>query len=326
MSDILERPLRVGLVGAGRIARQHLAAMARLPELVPAGITSRTRERAEELAREFGVPLVADSPAELVRQGGLDALMVLVPPQTMAKMAVECMTFGLPLFLEKPVGLCVAEAEEAANAARRACVPAMVGFNRRHYSVFRKGLELIRSRGRLLSVIIEGSERMAQVHASGLFGPETLRGWLFANATHTIDLLRHFGGEPEDVLALSTSLHEPLGDQFAACLRFAGGCLGSYTANWHSPGGWAVTLKGEGVSVDFRPLETGRAVFADGSAESLEADAEEEGVKPGFLGQLRSFAAMVRTGRVEAPSQDLDGALLTMRLAASLAENVRILH
>jgi predicted dehydrogenase len=312
-------PIRIGLVGAGLIARQHLLAMARVPGLTPAGISSRTRGKAEELAAEFAIPLVAETPEELAK--GVDALMVLVSPQAMAPLALRLLPLGLPLFLEKPVGLCVAEAEDVAQAARRTRTPNMVGFNRRYYSVFAKGLEKIRERGRLLSVLIEGSERMAVARGTGRFSEDVLRAWLFANATHTIDLLRYFGGEPEDVHALCASLHEPLGDQFAASLRFPGGVLGSYTANWHSPGGWGVVLKGEGVSVEFRPLETGRVTYADGTTEVIEVDASEAGVKPGFVGQLAAFERLARTGELAEPSQDLEGALLTMRLAARLAAN-----
>ncbi|MHC1699426.1 MAG: Gfo/Idh/MocA family protein [Humidesulfovibrio sp.] len=317
------RPLRVGLIGAGLIARQHLAAMRRVPELLAVGVASRTRARAEALAAEFGLAQVADSPEDLVRQARPDALMVLVSPQAMAPLAAQCLDFGLPLFLEKPVGLGVEEAEEVALLAARRRVPNMVGFNRRHYSIFRQGLERVLARGRLLSVIVEGSERMSAARATGRFTDEVLRAWIFANATHTIDLLRHFGGEPEDVCAFATSLHEPLGDQFAACLRFPGGVLGSYTGNWHSPGGWAVVLKGEGATAEFRPLETCRMSYADGTTETLEPDADDAAVKPGFTGQLRAFAALARTGLLAAPCQDLSGALLTMRLAGRLIAPVR---
>lgn len=312
-------PIRVGLIGAGLIARQHLLALAKNPQFVPVGMASRTRAKAQALAEEFGLPLVADTPAELVDKTRPDALLVLVSPQAMAQVTMQCLPFGLPLFLEKPVGLSVAEAEDVARAAREAKALTLVGFNRRHYSVFAKGLAKIRERGRLLAVHIEGSERMALARNSGRFTEGVLRAWLFANATHTIDMLRHFGGEPEVVHALSSSLHEPLGDQFAACLRFPGGVLGSYVANWHSPGGWGVVLKGEGVSVEFRPLETGRVTCADGTAEVIEPDADEAGIKAGFAGQLRAFARLVRTGELALPSQDLEGALLTMRLAEQLA-------
>jgi len=315
-----EKPVRIGLIGAGNIARQHLLAMARLADVEAVGLTSRTRAKAEALAGEFAVPLVADSPRELVEQARPDALMVLVPPQTMAAMTHSCLDLGLPLFLEKPVGLSVAEAEDVARAAAAQGARTMVGFNRRHYSVFRQGMEKIRERGRLLAVLVEGNERMNVVRGTKRFSEEVIRAWLFANATHTIDLLRHFGGEPEQVLSLCSSLREPLGDQFAACLRFAGGALGSYTANWHSPGGWGVVLKGEGVTVEFKPLETGRVTYADGTALTLEPDAADQGVKPGFVAQLAAFARLVRTGRLDAPCQDLAGALLTMRLAARLAE------
>lgn len=319
MTASLSAPIRIGLIGAGLIARQHLLALAKNPEFVPVGMASRTRAKAQALAEEFGVPLVADTPAELVDAARPDALMVLVSPQAMAPLTLSCLDFGLPLFLEKPVGLSVPEAEEVARAGRKAKARTLVGFNRRHYSIFAKGLDRIRERGRLLAVHIEGSERMAVARGTGRFSEDVLRAWLFANATHTIDMLRHFGGEPEVVHALCSSLHEPLGDQFAACLRFPGGVLGSYVANWHSPGGWGVVLKGEGVSVEFRPLETGRVTYADGSVEAIEADADEAGIKAGFAGQLRAFARLVRTGELAPPSQNLEGALLTMRLAERLA-------
>jgi predicted dehydrogenase len=318
-----EAPLRVGLIGAGLIARQHLTAMRRVPGLLPVGLCSRTRTKAETLAAEFGIGQVFDSPEELVRQAGLDALMVLVSPQAVAGLALQCLEFGLPLFLEKPVGLSVAEAERVAGRAAETGVPNMVGFNRRHYSIFQQGLERVLACGRLLAVHVEGSERMNVVRATGRFTDEVLRAWVFANATHTIDLLRHFGGEPEEVCAFASSLHEPLGDQFAACLRFPGGVLGSFTGNWHSPGGWAVVLKGEGVTAEFRPLETCRLAFADGTTEILEPDADDAAAKPGFSAQLRAFAGLVRTGLLAPPSQDLAGALLTMRLAGRLIKQVR---
>lgn len=313
------QPLRLGLLGAGLIARQHLLALARATGIQAVGIASRTRSKAETLAAEFGLPHVAGSAEELVAAARPDALLVLVSPEAMAPVAANCLELGLPLFLEKPVGLCVAEAENIARLAAEKRVPNMVGYNRRHYSVFRKGLERLRQHGRLLAVHIEGSERMAVARATGRFSEATLRGWLYANATHTIDLLRHFGGEPEEVHALCASLREPLGDQFAACLRFPGGVLGSYTANWHSPGGWGVVLKGEGVTVEFRPLETCRVTLADGTTEVIEPDQEDVGVKPGFPGQLAAFAQLVRTGVLASPSQDLEGALATMRLAERLS-------
>lgn len=314
-------PLRLGLIGAGNIARQHLAAAARVGRSLGvevAGIASRTRAKAEALAAEFGVPRVFDTPAELVASARPHGLMVLVSVDQMAPMATTCLDFGLPLFLEKPVGLSAAEAEGVAQAAAAKGVPNMVGYNRRHYSIFARGLARVLERGRLLAVHVEGNERMGVVRGLGRFSEEVLRGWIFANGTHTIDLLRHFGGEPCEVHAVCASLREPLGDQFAACLRFPCGALGTYTANWYSPGGWGVVLKGEGVTAEFKPLETCRVTYADGTVETLEPDADDAAVKPGFCGQLGAFAGLVRTGRLAPPSQDLFGALETMRLAERL--------
>jgi len=52
----------------------------------------------------------------------------------------------------------------------------------------------------------------------------------------------------------------------------------------------------------------------------IEPDACEAGLKAGFAGQLAAFAQLARTGALAAPAQNLEGALLTMRLAERLAQ------
>ncbi len=312
-------PVRIGIVGAGTIARAHLAVLRDLPGVTVAGITSRTRERAEALAREFGVPVCSADLETLMRETAPDGLMVLVSVDRMSDAAGRALACGVPVFLEKPPGLSPQEARDLAAAARRQGVPTMVGYNRRFYSVFHKGLEIVRRAGRLLGLAVEGHERMWRVRAGGSFSAEVLDRWLFANGTHTVDLLRFFGGEPREVFAIHESLREAAGDQFAATLRMENGALAQYTAHWYSPGGWGVVLYGEGVTVRFRPLERGVWVDRDLVEHPLEPDEEDLRYKPGFHRQAEAFRDLIRTGRPVWPALDLEGACATMDLAARLA-------
>ena len=89
----------------------------------------------------------------------------------------------------------------------------MVGFNRRYYSIFHKGLDVIDKHGRLLGVSIEGHERFWKIVNGGF--PDTVKeNWIYANSTHTIDLLRLLGGEIKSIHTLSKRLKEKNGDQF----------------------------------------------------------------------------------------------------------------
>ena len=83
MSDSPQRPIRVGLIGAGLIARQHLLALAKSPDFETIGLASRTREKAQALAEEFSLPMVADSPEELAREDLAHARMTTAYAQSL---------------------------------------------------------------------------------------------------------------------------------------------------------------------------------------------------------------------------------------------------
>jgi predicted dehydrogenase len=312
------REVRIGVIGAGRIAAKHLEALSAVPEARLVGMTSRTRARAESLAAQFGGAPVFDDAESLVRHSEPDALMVLVSAAALRTVTREALAHRLPLFIEKPAGLAPAETEELARTADLLGVRTMVGYNRRHYSIFRSGIDIIRSRGPLLGVLVEGHERIDAVRASGNHPEAVLDSWLYANATHTIDLLRFFGGEAAAMQCMTHRRREPLGDQFAAIIDFESGALGHYVAHWLSPAGWRVVLYGDGVTVEFKPLESGRWTNSAGESREIAPSAEDQRFKPGFFGQIRAFCDLVRDATVRSP-EDLWGAHRTMLLAERLA-------
>ena len=312
-------PLRIAVVGAGRIAAKHLEVLRELPAVSVAAICSRTRTKAEKLAQQFGVRTVADDMGLLVRETRPDALLILVSAASVYPVALEALEFGLPLFIEKPAGLDPEETGRLAERARARGVPNMVGYNRRFYSVFHRGIDLLRKSGRLLGVAVEGHERIDRIRAAGSHPERVLQAWLYANATHTIDLLRFFGGEVRDLRGFARRQREPLVDGIAAALEFENGALGQYGAHWLSPAGWRASLYGEGLSVEFAPLESGRWTDADGKHGSLVPSPEDARFKPGFFGQMQAFCALAHGGTLAWPATDLEGAHATMRLAEALA-------
>ena len=309
---------RIGIIGAGSMARQHLAVLRAVEGIQPVGIVSRTKSKAEDLAREYRTSCF-DHVDDLIKEARPDALMVLVSEDQMFTVASAVIPYGLPLFIEKPPGLVPEEAQQLVRLADEYKVKTMVGFNRRYYSVFHKGLEVIRRHGPLLGVMVEGHERFWRVRNSGKFKPAVMDQWIYANSTHTIDLLHFFGGTIQDVTALARAYKEPRGDQFGALVAFASGTIGQYQAYWYSPGGWRVVLYGDGVTVEFKPLEQGRWTDTDFKTHDIEPNAEDVRFKPGFYRQMKMFGEMVREGKQPWPILDLAGAYETMRLAQRIA-------
>ena len=277
------------------------------------GITSRTISKAEEISNDYQIDRVYNNVYELIEKCAVDALLVFVSADQVFTVTEKLIPQKIPLFIEKPPGLVPEETDTLFKLADENGTKNMVGYNRRFYSVFHKGIEIIKKSGRLLGVSVEGHERFWKVVNKK---PQNiLDNWLYANSTHTIDLLRFFGGEITSFNTISKSFKEKNGDQFVATVEFESGSLGTYTAYWYSPGGWSVALYGEGVTVIFKPLEESKWIDANFTEYKIEPDEIDKKYKPGFCGQLKAFCNMLKNGSLEWPGQDLAGALKTMQLA-----------
>lgn len=318
--NIFMKKVRLGLIGAGWIAAQHVKVINGLADEVEAlGVYSRTFTKAENFSKEFGIPLCARSIEELVQKVSPDALLVLVNADQVELVVRQLIErYRLPIFIEKPAGLTPEQNKGLCDLARSHRVNTMVGFNRRYYSIFHKGLDIIRQHGQLRGVSIEDHERMWRIRGSNKYSDEVLENWVYVNSTHMIDLLRFFGGEPRSVSAAIHSRIERKGDQVAAIMELDSGTIGNYSAHWYSPGGWRVVLYGDEVTVEFKPLESGWWIDKDLKVTEIIPDEADIKFKPGLYNQMKAFVALVREGRMDSFALNLDGAYKTMLLAEKL--------
>jgi myo-inositol 2-dehydrogenase/D-chiro-inositol 1-dehydrogenase len=124
-------PLRVGVIGVGRIGRMHAELLARQ---VPGAAVGAVYDAAGALARDVGDALavpVADSVDELLASPEVDAVAICSSTDTHADLLVAAASAGKAIFCEKPVSLDLAEVDRALGAVDAAGVPFQIGFNRR---------------------------------------------------------------------------------------------------------------------------------------------------------------------------------------------------
>ena len=278
------------------------------------GITSRTISKAEKLAKNFHIKNIYENIDNLIENCAVDALMILVSADHIFNVTKKLLPIHIPLFIEKPPGLIPEQTKILAKLADKNGTINMVGYNRRYYSIFHKGLEIIHKHGRLFGIAVEGHERFWKIGDSSI--SEKIReNWIYANSTHTIDLLNLFGGGVKKINALKNNFKEKNGDQFAVALEFETGVIGTYTSHWYSPGGWSVKLYGDGITVVFEPLEAGVWIDKDFQKYKIDPDKIDIKFKPGFFQQMEAFINMVKTGKLEHPGMSLENALKTMLLA-----------
>jgi predicted dehydrogenase len=124
-------PLRVGLLGASRIAPAAVVEpAARLADVEVVAVAARDRSRAERFARKHGIPRVLDSYAALVADPAVDVVYNPLPNGLHGHWTIAALEHGKPVLCEKPF---TANAEEAARVKQVADDTGLVVMEAFHY-------------------------------------------------------------------------------------------------------------------------------------------------------------------------------------------------
>jgi perosamine synthetase len=116
----MQRPVRVGIVGVGFIAREHARALAMMPggaTLVAAADVSC--DRLAEFADTFKVPGLFGSAAELIADPTVDLVTVATPPSAHEEPALAALAAGKYVLCEKPLAHSLASARRILEAEAR---------------------------------------------------------------------------------------------------------------------------------------------------------------------------------------------------------------
>ena len=123
-------PLRMGILGVGRIGRMHAGLLLReVPGTTVTAVADALPEVARNVADSLGV--VAMEIDELLASDEVDAVAICTSTDTHVDLIIRAASAGKAILCEKPVSLDLAEVERALAAVEAAGVPFMVGFNRR---------------------------------------------------------------------------------------------------------------------------------------------------------------------------------------------------
>ena len=125
------RPVRVGVLGTGRIGSMHAELLAhRVSGAALGAVYDVDADSAKATARRLRVE-AAVGPDELIRSDDVDAVAVCTSTDTHVELVEAAAAAGKPIFCEKPISHDLEHVDRALRAVDRAGVPFMVGFNRR---------------------------------------------------------------------------------------------------------------------------------------------------------------------------------------------------
>ena len=111
--------IRIGVIGTGQIAQQHLATYAKIPEVELVACADLNAAAAQKAAAEYGIPHVYTRYEELLQRSDVDAVDVCLHNHLHRPVTVAGLEAGKHVYCEKPMAGSYADARAMWDAAER---------------------------------------------------------------------------------------------------------------------------------------------------------------------------------------------------------------
>lgn len=325
-NDRYTQPLRVAVIGAGRIGAVHARTVRAHPRAELVLVADPVGDTAARLGSELGVEWSTDVDATLVRED-VDAVIVASPTPLHVPHTVAAVDAGKSVLMEKPVALELAAVDECVTALGDRAGGVMVGFNRRFDP------SVVEVHARVQAGDVGTVEQVTIVSRDPAPPPSSylkVSGGIFKDMTiHDLDMARHLIGEIVAVHAVGQHLDPEVDDLYdAATLTLTGrsGAVALIVNSRHSVAGYDQRIEVFG--------STGTLEVANQRSSSVrlhDATGTErsgpflpfflERYQRAYSAELDAFVEATLTGAPQSPSIADGRAALT--LAEAAAESAR---
>ena len=218
-----------GIISTAHINRLVIPGAHESPKVDLVGVASRDRARAEEYAREWGIPRAYGSYEELLEDPEIEAVYISLPNTMHPEWSIRALEAGKHVLCEKPFSRHPEEIEAAFDAADRAGRLLSEAFMYRHNPQTKRIKQLVDD-GAI------GELRLVRTAFSyGLYDAENIRlstelegGALMDVGCYCVSGARLVAGEPESVFGQAFVGETGTDWVFTGQLRFPGDVLGIF--------------------------------------------------------------------------------------------------
>jgi xylose dehydrogenase (NAD/NADP) len=318
--------IRFGVLGCGRITRRgFIPGIMQSPRAELAALASLRPGVAAELARECGGPRAYDSYEAVIDDPGVDAVYLPATGESHKPWTLRAARAGKHVLCEKSLALDAAEAEEMAQACRKANVILQEAFMWRHHPRTKHVKELLDS-GAI------GELRLICAHFSFDIDRNDWRldrarggGAVWDIGCYGVNASRHFAGaEPGEIYARARFHSTGVDMTMQIALQFPGGCLANIDCSFEAPYRSEVELVGTrgmmALPAAFVPPPEAKLLIGRDTASRAAPETVIFPVANEYTEQVTDFCASIAMGRLLPPAED---GLANMRVLETALEQAK---
>jgi predicted dehydrogenase len=318
------RTLRWGVLGVAKILNRFRPAFAASTTVTRRAIASRSLEKAQAAARDFGFEIAYGGYEELLADPQVDAVYIPLPNSMHAEWTIKAAEHGKHVLCEKPLCTTAAEAADVVAYCRAQGVRILEGFMWRHHPRTQRIRQQIEDGliGEVRRVSGTLTFLMDPVNPANIrLRPELAGGSLLDVGCYPISGIRcAFGEEPERVFATSRQAHG-VDIEVSGLFMFRDGRSASFDCGFTLPyRAWLEVVGTKGtIRVPRMWAPHARATWAF----EVNGEAVVEHVVEGedqIVRMLDEFAAAVSEGRDPRPGPD--DAVKNMRVLDAVRRSI----
>lgn len=229
----MSEPIRVALVGCGRISKNHFDAIAKIGDLRLTAVCDAVESRAREAGEQRGVAWYTDF-ATMLAEAPCDAVVIATPSGLHPAHGIAAARAGKHVICEKPMATTLKAADDLVRACDEAKVQLFVVKQNR----LNPAIQLLKravDKGRfgriyMANTTVLWSRPQEYYDQAPWRGTWEFDGGAFLNqASHYVDLMQWLVGPVDSVMAKTATLARRIEseDSGIAALKFRSGALGS---------------------------------------------------------------------------------------------------
>ena len=317
--------IRICLIGAGSMANSvHYPSLTAMDDVEIVGVIDLRDDRVTATCDKFGIPAEARFPVhydtdyqDIVTRLNPDGVYVIGQPEIMYAIWVWCLKNGFNLYIEKPMGMSLHQAETLDRLAREKNLITQVSHQRRVAPLMVEMRKRLAERGPITHGVVE-------FYKCDIAPFELARDRMLDDGTHAVDTARWIcGGEVvrvestcrrigvEDINWIGATLHFDTGAScFVVCSWSSGRRV--FRVEMHAPRGYADV-----------ELEKEARLYLDGDYDGEHFDVHEVAgstenyVYGGFFAKNREFIDSLKTGK-DVCSSPFSDTIKTMRVVQTI--------
>lgn len=321
--------VRWGILGTGKIARAFANALKDVPDAMLAAVASRSLDKAQAFAQEFGGSAAAyGSYQELLDAAGIDLVYVATPHPQHADNALMALRAGKGVLVEKPFTMNLREAEQVVTLARSRRLFLMEAMWTRYLPAFDEVRRIIASGeiGAVRQVVADFGITPNAGPEHRVYNPELGGGALLDLGIYPLSIATALLGPVTEIKAQAALGETGVDVQTGFTLRHEGGGLSVCSCSFQARTPCELTVSGSRghvrMNTMFHRATSVTVSLEDGSTRTVDTPYLGNGYVHEVIEAQRCF----RAGLLESPGMKLEETLALMGVMDEIRRQVGLAY